>query len=456
MLGEHGIAAAVLVIVLVSVGGGLATPVVVDSVDVSPDSPLYGLERVGEGIREAVAGGQSMDVALAQERAMELESMVAKGKAARYHWLADEVAERLEKAGEGVRDDRGLVRAMEAVQTHVQRLENLLDKENLPERARLAVSLAVCRSSMVMGTLAEVQAKVEAREMIRERIREMREEFRELKKEAEENLREGLPVELPIQQANLRVAEMLMPKVERVIIRNPENAEDLAEILQQRLEEALANCVDNQRLENMIEKITEYWERLENIRENLPENIPWLPVICRRIVAVIVVVDTMPVRPMPVVPPAWRENIRERLREIRENIRQLREEIRERLRRGENAEEVSENVEMSTIDLMLDNLEARAENAEGSRLAFIVSEKIHKMASRMAELEGLERLERRLERLEELRERAPPGTPLALLTGWAENCRQTIAEIKEGLQSGELQPQQAREQILQRIHPIRR
>jgi hypothetical protein len=248
---------------------------------------------------------------------------------------------------------------------------------------------------------------------------------------------------------------MLMPKFERIIIRNPENAENLAEILQQRLEEALANCVDNQRLENIIEKITEYWERLENIRENLPENIPWLPVICRRIAVVIVVVDTIPVRQMPVVPPAWREEIRERLHEIRENISQLRENIREKLRQGENAEEISENVEMSTIDLVLENLEARGENTE-SRAAFIVSEKIRRMAMKKAELQQLERLEERLERIRELGERAPPGTPLAQLTSWAENCRQTISEIREGLQSGELQPQQAREQILQRIHTIRR
>jgi len=335
MLGEHGVAALVAVIVLVSVGAGTAVPVVVDTIDVNPDSPLYGLERAGERIREAFAGGQQMDITLARERMAEFELMVRHRKTAEYAWLADEIADRLEKAAGGCRDNAGLERAMQAVQTHLQRLENLLENENLPERARLALSLAICRSSAVMGVLSEVQAGEIPAAAIKENIREIREEIRALKRSAEENLKLGLPVEPALVRANVRVAERLMARIGRVIAVMPENAENLAEVVQKRLEDALANCLDNQTLQEVVSKLSEYLEKLENISENLPENIPWLPVLSDRIVVVAVVVLPVPQERLENIRERL-ENIRERIREIRREVREIKEEIRERLQRGEN------------------------------------------------------------------------------------------------------------------------
>ncbi|MEM2508360.1 MAG: DUF5667 domain-containing protein [Candidatus Hadarchaeales archaeon] len=461
MLGEHGFAAVAVVIVLVSVGAGMATPVIVDSIDVNPDSPLYGLERIGERIRESFAGGQQMDISLAKERTAELELMVRRQKAERYAWLADEIAERLEKATERTAENVGLVRAMEAVQTHTRRLETLLENENLPEKARLAVSFALCRSSAVMGVLSEVQARVEARERIRERIREMREEFADLKKEAEENLRMNLPIEPALHRVHMMVATRLMARIENIIVVKPENAENLAELIQRRLEEALANCTDNQLIEEVLEKLAEYREKLENIRENMPEILPWIPPICNRIVIVIVVVENKVVN-IPQVPPIeMRENIKETLRQIREEIReirqefkQIREEIRERLRQGENIQEIIDNLDLSTVEVLIKNLQMQVENLRSMRSLDMASEHVYRIVKRLNKPEQLERVRNLLEhKILPLKENVPAGAPVENLIEWTENCLQSINQIQQGVEAGEIPPQQIQSTIVDMIKP---
>ncbi len=61
-MSQAGVATAVAVVAVVAVmGGSVGVPVAVDSVaDPNPTSPLYGLERAGEKIKEATyAGGQT-------------------------------------------------------------------------------------------------------------------------------------------------------------------------------------------------------------------------------------------------------------------------------------------------------------------------------------------------------------------------------------------------------------
>lgn len=445
MLGEHGFAAVAVVVVLVSVGAGMATPVIVDSIDVNPDSPFYGLERIGERIRESFASGQQMDISLAKERTVELEIMIRQQKAERYSWLADEIAERLERAAERPTENVGLIRAMETVQAHTRRLESLLENEDLPERARLAVSLALCRSSAVMGVLSEVQARVEARERIRERIREMREELANIKQEAEENLRRNLPIEPALHRAHMMVATRLLTKMENIIVVKPENAENLAELVQKRLEEALANCTDSQLVEMVLEKFTEYWEKLESIRENLP-NLPWVPVISRRAVLVIVVTESK-VADAPTVLP--RETIREEIRKIRQELRQIREEIRDRVREGKNIQEIIDNLDLSTVEALIENLSARSVN--------IASAYVYRMIRRVNEPEKLEMVRDLLEhRILPLKENVPPGTPIGNLVEWAENCLQSITQVQQAVQTGEIPPQQVQSTIVEMIKPPHR
>jgi hypothetical protein len=88
---ESGVAAvAVLAIVLVSAGAAVATPVVVDTIDVDPDSPFYGLERLGEQIKMVSNEAQMM------ERWTEYERMVDRGKALEYRAIMQEFVDKLQ------------------------------------------------------------------------------------------------------------------------------------------------------------------------------------------------------------------------------------------------------------------------------------------------------------------------------------------------------------------------
>jgi hypothetical protein len=90
-LGQRGVAAlTAVVIIAVSTGAAVATPVVVDAADVDPDHPLYALERLGERIRRVGDDDQM------QERFEEYQRMVMKGKALKYRAIHTEFREKME------------------------------------------------------------------------------------------------------------------------------------------------------------------------------------------------------------------------------------------------------------------------------------------------------------------------------------------------------------------------
>ena len=91
-LGQKGIATIpVVVIVLISTGAAAATPIVVDLVDVDPDSPFYGLERLGEKIRMVGEDDQMM------ERWAEYVHLVDRAKGVEYEHILEEFAEKMHK-----------------------------------------------------------------------------------------------------------------------------------------------------------------------------------------------------------------------------------------------------------------------------------------------------------------------------------------------------------------------
>jgi hypothetical protein len=89
-LDQKGVAAlTVVLIVAVSTGVGIAVPVVVDAVDVDPDSPLYGLERLGERIR--MVGDEDQ----MKERWDEYARLVDRGKGLAHREILEEFTEKM-------------------------------------------------------------------------------------------------------------------------------------------------------------------------------------------------------------------------------------------------------------------------------------------------------------------------------------------------------------------------
>lgn len=95
-LDQRGAAAIpVIVIILVSTSVAMATPVVVDVMDVDPDSPLYGLERLGERIRMIGEEDQMM------ERWREYANLVDRAKGLEYKYILREFVEKMNETVSG-------------------------------------------------------------------------------------------------------------------------------------------------------------------------------------------------------------------------------------------------------------------------------------------------------------------------------------------------------------------
>jgi thioesterase domain-containing protein len=111
-LDQRGVAAVtVVVIIAVSAGGAVATPVAVDLADVDPDHPLYGLERLGERIRRVG------DVDQMKERWAEFQRMEGKAKGWKYRNILaefrDKMNEIIEKMPENVESKAEIIAWMQ-------------------------------------------------------------------------------------------------------------------------------------------------------------------------------------------------------------------------------------------------------------------------------------------------------------------------------------------------------
>jgi ElaB/YqjD/DUF883 family membrane-anchored ribosome-binding protein len=126
-LDQRGIAAVtVVVIIAVSAGGAVATPVIVDVADVDPDHPLYGLERIGERIR--MIGDEDQ----MKERWGEYVRLVDRGKGLEYKNILEEFVEKMREVAPGdVAAKQEVVRWMQEQMPGIGLVKLKLQKELL-------------------------------------------------------------------------------------------------------------------------------------------------------------------------------------------------------------------------------------------------------------------------------------------------------------------------------------
>lgn len=156
---QAGIATLAVIVVLIAAGvGTIGTPLIVDAVDVQPDSPLYSLERAGESIKGVFVGGQDWEIERAQERCNEFVYIVDIGNASEYTWLVEEANNHLFETAKLADDNEGLQKAIEANLRHLVLLENI--KERVPVDAKPAIIFAQLQSYASVGVLENVAMKV--------------------------------------------------------------------------------------------------------------------------------------------------------------------------------------------------------------------------------------------------------------------------------------------------------
>lgn len=184
-MGQKGIATVAVVIAIVaSAGGTIATPVVVDSIDVDPDHPLYGLERLGERIR--LVGNEDQ----MKERWVEYYLMVERGKGLRYRDILEEFRDKL--------------------------------RDVIPENAEMKQEIVRWMQEQMPG-IGLVQLKLQG-----ELARKLRDILPELREEVEneigeiENLKEMLPEAEPELRENIRAhLRLIRERLENIARHHP-------------------------------------------------------------------------------------------------------------------------------------------------------------------------------------------------------------------------------------------
>lgn len=160
-LGHAGVATIALLVIaaVAAASSSVAVPVIVDAADVDPDSPLYGLERAGEGIRGAFADRVDWASDRAVERVGEYTRMAGKGRAPEFEGLLDDAEGNIKDAIGGASDVRGVEKALEASGKVGEVLTGVL--ERVPEQAKPAVEKAIAKSAYRVEVLENVLARIE-------------------------------------------------------------------------------------------------------------------------------------------------------------------------------------------------------------------------------------------------------------------------------------------------------
>lgn len=136
--------------------------------------------------------------------------------------LLEDAGNRLMSAIEKSGDNKGLQRAENRIRNHLRILENLREKENLPEHARLAISLAISRSVRSRVVISDIQADnlpqpaEGGKVAIAERLSEVRNRVQELKEEIKENRAKGQPASEIIQNIEIGTGRHLMEKFKKM------------------------------------------------------------------------------------------------------------------------------------------------------------------------------------------------------------------------------------------------
>lgn len=191
-LGRRGTAPiAVLAILLASTGAAVATPVVVDAADVDPDSPFYGLERLGERIR-MVSDDDQM-----KERWGEYQRMINRGKGLAYREILGEFKEKMQNVPPG---------DVEAKMEVVQWMQ-----EKMPEVGLAEIKLARDFSSDMMNLVNAPEAIEELKNEL-SLLKELEENFQNATPEMRENILARLRLIVERLQDIVRQLKIQLPR----------------------------------------------------------------------------------------------------------------------------------------------------------------------------------------------------------------------------------------------------
>ncbi|TES83932.1 MAG: hypothetical protein E3J91_00890 [Hadesarchaea archaeon] len=232
---QKGVAAiTAVIIVAASIGAGVATPVIVDAADVDPDSPFYGLERLGEQIR--MVGGEDQ----MKERWGEYVSLVNRGKGLAHKSILEEFVEKMHDVVPGdVETKQEIVQWMQEQMPRVGMVQLRLCKEicqqlkqdldNTPEAEWIENCIRECENFEENWDKHELRAQIQARlRLIRERIKNVMNIYRA-------QIHKPMDVDVYFDIDNVLVDVDVTANVEIDI--NAENLPDLSEAFENKLEE---------------------------------------------------------------------------------------------------------------------------------------------------------------------------------------------------------------------------
>jgi len=232
---QKGIAAiTAVIIVATSIGAGVATPVIVDAVDVDPDSPFYGLERLGEQIR--MVGDEDQ----MKERWGEYVSLVNRGKGLAYRSILETFVEKMHDVVPGdVETKQEIVQWMQEQMPRVGMVQLRLCKEicqqlkqdldNTPEAEWIENCIRECENFEENWDTHELRTQIQARlRLIRERIKHIMNIYRA-------QIHKPMDVDVYFDIDNVLVDVDVTANVEIDI--NAENLPDLSEAFENKLEE---------------------------------------------------------------------------------------------------------------------------------------------------------------------------------------------------------------------------
>lgn len=232
---QKGIAAiTAVIIVAASIGAGVATPVIVDAADVDPDSPFYGLERLGEQIR--MVGGEDQ----MKERWGEYVSLVNRGKGLAYRSILETFVEKMHDVVPGdVETKQEIVQWMQEQMPRVGMVQLRLCKEicqqlkqdldNTPEAEWIENCIRECENFEENWDTHELRTQIQARlRLIRERIKNVMNIYRA-------QIHKPMDVDVYFDIDNVLVDVDVTANVEIDI--NAENLPDLSEAFENKLKE---------------------------------------------------------------------------------------------------------------------------------------------------------------------------------------------------------------------------
>lgn len=361
-LGEKGIAAMTVAVAAIAVGGTtIGTPLIADEINTQPDSPFYSLEKAGETIKETTyAGGLNWNLARAEERTSEFQNMVRENKAEQFEGLLNQAGNRLNKAAKKAGDANGLGHVENVITRHLERLENLRD--NVPNVAKPAISLAISRSARAKAIMTQVRAQVNRkgelpeniRNQIRTQIQDMEQEMQRLRERVRENLAQARKlghlknrVRGLIENIELETAEELTQRVMQMARENRgKGIPPVIEEIQNRISTASTMALDNRGLNRATNATRKHLEVLENVYEKVPDTAkPAISLAIERSSRCIRILENIQENNMVggEIPEMVRDQIRERIRELKQETEQGMKRIRERIQ--ENKENIQDIVE---------------------------------------------------------------------------------------------------------------